>query len=509
MRLLVSAVLFIVLTAPAPAAWREATSDNFIVYSDGSEAELVSFTQRVEKFDQLLRMMTGLKQPATPVKVRIYLVSGGETVRELDPSHRPLVGFYSSRISGGLAIVDRDRARSEFATDGQTVLFHEYCHHFMEQYFPNAYPVWYQEGFAEYFASTAFTKDGTIEIGRIEMARVPALYNEPWLSTQQLMNDTLEQLPVKDWDHFYAQGWLLTHYLFHNSARHAQFNQYLHLRTQGAPHAESLQKAFGLTDEQLGVELRAYFSAKKLPMTRLITSGLKPSEVSTRLLSQPEADFLLLALRLELGFPKAEREKVLERVRAKAVRFRDSEYAQAVLARAEAHYGDAARGHELLQALLTSAPDDRRVLLDLAGFELAAELHDAPARLEADRRARTLTVKANRLAPNDPEALFLFYLSFAHEAEGPSQNAIDALNEAYLYLPQYQPIALALARQELRIGKPDLAISVLKPIAYSPHGGQSAQKVRTWIQDIEAKKLSALAGATVDESLDESTDTQK
>jgi len=229
---------------------------------------------------------------------------------------------------------------------------------------------------------------------------------------------------------------------------------------------------------------------------------LRAVDVSTRLLSQPEGDFLLLALRLELGFPKAEQQKVLELVRVKAARFRDSEYAQAVLAQAEVRYGDAARGHELLQTLLTSAPDDRRVLLDLASFELNAELKDAPARLEADRRARTLAVKANRLAPNDPEALFLFYLSFAHEAEGPSQNAVDALNEAYQYLPQYPPIAFALAREELRVGKPDLAVAVLKPIAYSPHGGEYSRKLRTWIQDIEANKLSTVADATVDESTD-------
>jgi hypothetical protein len=49
MRLLVCVVIFLVLTAPAQAAWKEATSENFIVYSDGSESELVSFTQRVAR----------------------------------------------------------------------------------------------------------------------------------------------------------------------------------------------------------------------------------------------------------------------------------------------------------------------------------------------------------------------------------------------------------------------------------------------------------------------------
>ena len=49
MRLLVCAVLAFVVSAPARATWREATNNNFIVYSDGSQAALVSFTEQVEK----------------------------------------------------------------------------------------------------------------------------------------------------------------------------------------------------------------------------------------------------------------------------------------------------------------------------------------------------------------------------------------------------------------------------------------------------------------------------
>ncbi len=78
----------LVLAAPAQAAWKEASSDNFIVYSDGSETELVNFTQRVERFDRVLRIMTGLQQPPAPVKVRIYLVDNDSVVREMDFRHR-------------------------------------------------------------------------------------------------------------------------------------------------------------------------------------------------------------------------------------------------------------------------------------------------------------------------------------------------------------------------------------------------------------------------------------
>jgi hypothetical protein len=500
----VLALLCLILTTPARAVWREATSDNFIVYSDGSESELVSFTQRVEKFDRVLRIMTGLQQPPAPVKVRIYLVDGANVVREMDPRHRNLAGLYTLRLGGGFAIVDRDKARNEYSTDGETVLYHEYSHHYMAQYFPSAYPVWYQEGFAEYFASVKFNKDGVAEIGRPEMARLPALYNETWLSTRQLMTDTLEDLPEKDWGKFYAQGWLLTHFLFSSHDRHDQFRQYLILRSQGVAHDEALQKSFNLNDEQLGALLRHYFDKGNVVIKRLTAATLtQEPKVSVRTLTQPEADCLLLTVRIELGVSDAEKKKLLEQVRAKAQRLTGSEYAQIMLGEAEARYGDRALAQTLFQAQVAATPNNRRAMLDLAMLELQSDQDDHAARLAADRRARSLAAKANRLDPNDPEALYLFYRSFAHEDNGPNQNAIDALAQAYLSLPQCQQYALAQARQDLHDGKADRAVEVLKPIAYSPHGEKYARQMRAWIQDIEAKKSPALADSTAEDPSDE------
>jgi hypothetical protein len=448
--------------------------------------------------------MTGLQRPPAPVKVRIYLVDNDSVVRELDQRHRPAAGFYASRVGGGIAVVDREKPRNEFALDGDTILYHEYSHHYMAQYFPAAYPIWYQEGFAEYFASTRFNKDGVADIGRVEMSRLPTLYDDSWLSTKRLMTATLDDLPQQQWYQFYAQGWLLTHYLFSTPARHDQFQQYLRLRTQGTPHEEALQKAFNLTDEQLGAELHKYFDKGKLIIKRLSSPILKQDpKVTLRPLSQAESECLLLNVRVELGVPDTDAKKLLEQVRSKAQHFAGDGYAQVMLGEAEARYGDAARAHEILQAQVASSPDNRTALLDLAALELQSDQTDHDARLAADRRARSLAAKANRLDSNDPEALYLFYMSFAHEDKGPSQNAIDALAQAYNNLPQYQPLALAQARQDLRDGRSDRAVAELKPIAYSPHGEKYAQKMRAWIQEIEAKKAPQLADATAEESSDD------
>lgn len=107
----------------------------------------------------------------------------------------------------------------------------------------------------------------------------------------------------------------------------------------------------------------------------------------------------------------------------------------------------------------------------------------------AEQEARTLAVEANQLMNDDPEALLLFYLSFQHEPAGPSQNAIDGLERAYEILPQREQTALL--HELVRAKRLDEAIRVLRPVAFSPHGGHAEQSehARRWIRELETREL--------------------
>jgi hypothetical protein len=50
----------------AQAQWREARSRNFRVYSEASEAELTAFTEKLEKFDFVLRRIHKVEAPPSP-----------------------------------------------------------------------------------------------------------------------------------------------------------------------------------------------------------------------------------------------------------------------------------------------------------------------------------------------------------------------------------------------------------------------------------------------------------
>lgn len=475
--------------AAQAAVWREATSEKFVVYSDGNEKALVEFTEKAEKFDQVLRLMTGLKRPASPLRLRIYLVANGTQVRALMPHpERYTAGFYSVTMEGAIAVVSRERAGNQFDLSGQAVLFHEYAHHFMAQYFPTAYPAWYREGFAEYFSSTQINDDGSVAVGRIAMHRVPGLVYGRWLTPTQLMDGSLEQLDSVQRGQFYAQGWLLTHYMHRDMQARKQLSQYLDLRASGTSHAEALQQAIGMNDEQLGKGLQQYYVKGKFLYGEIDKSNLTAPQVTVRQLPAAESAMLLLGVRAQLGVEKAARADFVAQVRREAARYPADDIAQLVLAETEANFGAREVARKSYESLIAKEPPNRRALIGLGFLLLADRQEDLVAQRAANRQVRRLAAKANRLMTEDPAALLLFYMSFSADENGASDNARQGLQAAYDSLPQNWQAAIMLAGEYLHDADPGQAIALLKPIAYEPHGGGRAQQAQQWIESIRAKQ---------------------
>ena len=168
-------IALFLLAAPgvARAEWREAVSKHFIVYSEGSEAELRQATADLEKYDFLLRLMLNAPQDH-PIRLKIYLLEDQEAVAGSlgQNPYSGVAGYYSASPRGSLAVGMRKEL--DWATvDGftaQVVLFHEYAHHLMLQYYAAAYPGWYVEGFAEYYGTTKIIPNG-YEVGQMAAYR--------------------------------------------------------------------------------------------------------------------------------------------------------------------------------------------------------------------------------------------------------------------------------------------------------------------------------------------------
>src|SRR5207237_460052 len=124
------------------------------------------------------------------------------------PSARALMLVGTRRARTNLSDV-RSASEEGPALDPQDVLFHEYFHHFTFQYFPATYPVWYSEGSAEFWGTTAILPGDVVEVGRPANHRYAELRAFGWLPLDRLLRaHNYSEVNGEEIFLIYAEGWL-------------------------------------------------------------------------------------------------------------------------------------------------------------------------------------------------------------------------------------------------------------------------------------------------------------
>lgn len=233
--------------------WLRADSPSFIVYSDAGENALRRQIINLETFDSVLRTQTGAPAERSPARLEVFLLSSAGSLRIVKPSQitMRIGGFYEARPDITAAFV-----YMEDSWDGaaQHILFHEYAHHFTMQYFPTAYPIWYGEGLAEYFATTAIRGD-RVEVGNFDPQIAAGLTSGTWMPLSRLLTERTAQLSNTDAGRFYSQSWALVHYLYASPERSNALPRYHAGLLQGADPIESFAAHFG---NQLKSSIKIY-----------------------------------------------------------------------------------------------------------------------------------------------------------------------------------------------------------------------------------------------------------
>src|SRR5689334_5073630 len=97
---LVSIALLSSATA-AQAEWRKFETAHFIIFSESDDKRVSELARGLEQVDGLMRMATGLRDGAKPVKVRIYeMADEGGVEAALGENNSGVAGFYTSNILG-------------------------------------------------------------------------------------------------------------------------------------------------------------------------------------------------------------------------------------------------------------------------------------------------------------------------------------------------------------------------------------------------------------------------
>ncbi|MES2339720.1 MAG: tetratricopeptide repeat protein [Pseudomonadota bacterium] len=475
-----AAVALALIAAPAAADWREASTDHFLIYADAGEGWVKDYATRLERFASALQRLQpkGWAGGGSINRVVIYVLPSVEDVQAL-AGGRSVGGFYKPRIGSSVIFTPMGSRLSRDGLTPITTLQHEYTHHFLLSTARSGYPFWYSEGFAELFGTARVQPNGTVEIGHPAEHRAYNLFNGS-MKIEQLFAP-----PKKfDGDVLYGRAWLLAHMLTFDPARSGQVERYVALINAGKPSLDAAREAFGDLNV-LQKQMTAYAS-RQLTYSVMPADMTKVGPIALRTLTAGEAAMMPVRLRSDNGVTPETAGALVTDARRRAAPYPGDAGAQVALAEAEFDAGHLDEAAAAADRALAADPKSREAMLYKG--RVLMQRAAAPDATDPKRwqEARRWFVRANRLEPDAPEPLALYYTSYLKAGEKPPEAAIVGLERAFELSPHAVELRMLVARQYLTEGDVKTARVVLSPLAIDHHGATDKGLARRMIEAIDA-----------------------
>jgi tetratricopeptide (TPR) repeat protein len=472
----ITASCLALLAGPGQAGtWHLAETEHFRVYSKRSPDELVKEAAVLEDYRTLLDALTTRQgHGAAEAKLDIYLLNGIGESQPFESMSRGIVGQYVSNSGRVAAFSVAD------APDSESTLLHEYAHHYMRGTAINVYyPGWYSEGFAEYFSLAKFSPT-QIQVGGANVGRGDWLAYSEWMPIDRVLIGKFRI--VKDIPRFYAQSWLMTHYLLRVPGMPDKLAAYLKAMTAGQDNVAAFRDNI-MEPTKFQAELRRYLSERKMTMTSYTRSPKTAAEVKLTRLPDSADPMLLYLTSLEFGLPRDKRAGAVNAVRSAAARFPGDPLAERTLAFAEMQYGDRAQGIQMLDRLIAASPADATLLRWRGDAEWPREGSPDDA---AGKAARKHYARAFKADPNDWRTLYRYAMVEDPYARPLAPGTLDVLLRAQNLAPQVPEIRLATAVALVRADRLADAGKVLEPIANTGHDGEFADAADDMLAKVKA-----------------------
>lgn len=479
--LLLSALL---LTPAMAAGWTRADSANFRVHGEKSPEDLAATAHLLETFRLLLAGLTGTDPAQPSARLDVFLVRSADEASPWQPLRAGVAGFYRADAGRMSAIVIDRPPRGPFEVNPREVLLHEVTHHLLLAS-RSTDPAWYVEGFADYLSTVRFVGE-RVEIGHAGANRLAWLRRAAWLPIERVLAFDPDRAAPAEVAPFYAQSWLLVHWLRQDPVRADRLRTYLEACEGGADPVEAFRRHVAADLGAVESALRAYLEGGLPVLSKPAPVPNRASSVTVHPLPASAGPLLMRLVALEHGLLPADRARALVEVRRLAARAKPGDpLAMQLLARAELLLGDRRRAAWLAEALAAAAPADPDRLRLQAEAIVSVPDGLAPVRREQARQALSRALSAD---PLDWRAL----LALARLDRPDDGGRVALLLAAHALAPQVRTIALDTAVALARAGRLQEAAQVLGPVAHAPAGGAAGALARRLLAHAERGDAPAL-----------------
>ncbi|MEP2101488.1 MAG: hypothetical protein ABJP02_02540 [Parasphingorhabdus sp.] len=486
-------LLSLLFLSPAQAAWHEASSDHFLIYSNQKEKDVKAFAERLERYHDTMRFLFNrpATKPSPSNRVTIYVVKNLGDVRDLYGGKNKYVGgFYIPRAGGSLAIVAKVKSSRYEMSQSELILLHEYAHHFLIGSAARAYPRWLSEGFAEFYGTAKFGSDGSVSVGLSSKGRAYELALARDVPIELLLDTkAYGEKKSKKYDSFYGQSWALYHMLHFSQERKGQLSDYVSRLAQGADEISAAKQAFGALKE-LDKDLNSYLRKRKITTYRIPANYLNIGNIDVRRLRAGEAAMIPILIRSKRGVNEEQAANLLVEARQVAVQHPSDPAVLTALAEAEYDAGNDAEAITAANQALAIDANSINAYVQ-KGYALARMAPDAEDEAAAWKKMRRQFVKLNKIENDHPIPLIQFYRSYREQGIEPPTIAVDGLARALELAPYDNGLRWMMANEFMEQKKYDWAAHTLGPLAHNPHQSEMTERALALLKKAEAKALEA------------------
>jgi tetratricopeptide (TPR) repeat protein len=496
-------LIALLLAAAMPAhaddeKWQRVSSDHFAVLTNAGPKKGHEIAARFEQMRAVFAQLLMRKQVRMSEPIDIIAVADPARYAKLAPLANGQAikapGFWlagEDRIYVVLNAADPDCWRA---------VEYPLAHYFLNYNYPPTQP-WFDEGFAEYFASLYFTLQKT-ELGSDRKLSGPGgpsiagsssngvkslteTLNQPvWMNLADLLEPKNRAVNGEEGTHstqFHAQSWMLVHYLI-NKDKLSETGAYFGLvELQKVPVAQAVQQAFGMSIAQLDQTVKDHFHSLKLLATSLEQSRkanapatsqpvnesplpFSIDDVSTTANQVPLAEAMALVDEMELRIPERREQAVQELEKLASGDRTETAAAHRALAWAHIQKGETKEAFEDLSSAMQISSSDPWTRFGLA----LASYHSVKKGTKIQGLANmmeSLQIMIDRY-PEFAEAYNM--LGWARLAGGGANAAVEAMKMAVQLNPRSEEYQLRLAEAYVAARKWDEGSALLNRLQGSP-----------------------------------------
>jgi len=505
----------------AEPKWQQISSDHFLVITDAGQKKGHEVIARFEQMRTVFSELLGRRKVRMSQPIEILALANSGTYAQLAPHGTSLPAFFLRGEERVFIVVNTS------VEDSWRAIEHPLAHYFLDYNYPPT-AAWFDEGFAEYFASLYFTTKNTQLGGDPELAwpgrpayseqgpglkSFTELLNNPvWLNFPDLMQMRNRVVNGREGTHhtlFYAQSWILIHYLL-SQDKLSQAGTYFELvENQRVPIPQAVQQAFGVSPAQLEQQVKDYFRALK-PLQASLEEAQGPSPpptpepvqvsplpfaaeevaASDRDLPAREADALVAEMMLRMP---EHREDAIQKLQALAGDPKtETAVARRALSWAYIQKGDSKAAFEELRSALELNNSD-----PWSHFGVALAAYHSATQKGRYIQGLANTMESLQFVLDEFREFALGYniLGWARLEGGGANGAVEAMKVAVQLSPRDESYQLRLARSYLAAKKFDEAMGILDRLQHS----HDSQVSKTAAKDLEDLPFLKKYGVTPEE----------